>query len=183
MSGSKAVLVTGRRLEDLLDRGCIDSFDLLVAENGALLYRPSTHESTLLAAPLPGKLVEALRKRNVQPLEIGQAIVATRVPHEAAVLEAIRQTGLEFQIVFNRDAVMALPPGVNKSTGLQRALRELGLSTHEAVSIGDAENDHSFLQVSECSAAVSNAVDSLKNTADIVTKGSAGNGVIELAGC
>ena len=180
-SGRKLLLVTGRRLSDLLDVcSCAETFDYIVAENGALLYRPSTRESTLLGPPVPSNLVEALRRRGVGPLEIGEGIISTRVPHESAVLDAIREIGLERQVIFNRGAVMVLAPGVNKAAGLQRALREIGLSPHEVVGIGDAENDHSFLRLSECAVAVSNAIESIRSIAALVTQGAAGDGVVEL---
>ena len=75
---------------------------------------------------------------------------------------------------------MVLPSGVNKATGLVAALAELGLSPHNAVGVGDAENDHAFLRVCECSAAVANALPAVKDTADIVMKGDHGAGVAEL---
>jgi hypothetical protein len=68
--------------------------------------------------------------------------------------------GSELQLIFNREAVMVLPPGVNKASGMQYALRKLGFSVHETVEIGDAENDHSFLERCECAVAVANAVPS-----------------------
>ena len=73
-------------------------------------------------------------------------IVATWEPHETVVLEAIHELGLELQIIFNKGAVMVLPSGVNKATGLAAALEELRLSAHNVVGIGDAENDHAFLR-------------------------------------
>jgi hypothetical protein len=75
---------------------------------------------------------------------------------------------------------MILPAGVNKATGLAHALEKMALSPHNAVAIGDAENDHALLSLCECSAAVSNALPTLKSTADIVTKGDHGAGVVEL---
>jgi len=51
----------------------------------------------------------------------------------------IRRLGLELQIIFNKGAVMVLPAGVNKATGLTAALTELELSPHEVVGVGDAE--------------------------------------------
>jgi hydroxymethylpyrimidine pyrophosphatase-like HAD family hydrolase len=180
-SGRRAILVTGRRLDELLRLcECCDLFDYVVAENGALLYEPRSRETTLLAAPPPAQLVEALRRRGVQPLEVGKVIVATHAPHEAAVLEAIRELGLELQVIFNLNAVMVLPAGINKAAGTKLALRKLGMSPHEAVAVGDAENDHSLLQLAECSAAVANAVPSLKDIAALVTRGAAGEGVAEL---
>lgn len=179
-SGRKLVMVTGRELSDL-QRACdrLDLFDYIVAENGALLYRPSTREERPLAEPPPAAFVEALRKRGVNP-SLGRVIVATWEPHETTVLETIRDLGLELQVIFNKGAVMVLPAGVNKATGLACALEALGLSPHEAVGIGDAENDHAFLRLCECSVAVSNALPRLKESADIVTAGDHGAGVSEL---
>jgi HAD superfamily hydrolase (TIGR01484 family) len=89
-------------------------------------------------------------------------IIATWRPQEARVLEIIREFGLELQIIFNKDAVMLLPSGVNKSSGSQAALDELRLSPYNVVGIGDAENDHAFLDCCECAVAVANAIPSLK---------------------
>ena len=89
--------------------------------------------------------VTELRERGVGPLSVGRVIVATWEPHEDAVLEVIRDLGLELQVIFNKGAVMVLPSGVNKATGLAAALDELGLSPHNVVGVGDAENDHAFL--------------------------------------
>ncbi|MCI0401182.1 MAG: hypothetical protein L0Z68_07775 [Gammaproteobacteria bacterium] len=52
-------------------------------------------------------------------------------------LEVIRDLGLELQVVFNKGAVMVLPSGVNKATGLHFALSQLRLSPHNAVAIDD----------------------------------------------
>ena len=46
--------------------------------------------------------------------------------------------------------------------------------------VGDAENDHAFMRVCECSAAVANALPAVKDTADIVLKQDHGAGVAEL---
>jgi hypothetical protein len=70
---------------------------------------------------------------------------------------------------------------VSKATGLNAALAELGLSPHNVVGIGDAENDHAFLSSCECGVAVANALPTIKERADAVTKGEAGAGVEELA--
>ena len=46
--------------------------------------------------------------------------------------------------------------------------------------VGDAENDHALLAYCGCAVAVSNALQSLKDEADVVTRGSHGDGVIEV---
>ncbi len=106
--------------------------------------------------------------------------MATWEPNETAVLEVIRELGLELQIVFNKGAVMVLPAGVNKASGLEAALADLGLSAHNVVAVGDAENDYAFMQASGYSAAVANALPSIKERADLVTREARGAGVAEL---
>jgi HAD superfamily hydrolase (TIGR01484 family) len=180
-SGRKLILVSGRELEDLqrvFDR--LDLFDRAVLENGALLYLPETREEKVLAERPPEEFVRELERRGVGPVSVGRVIVATWTPHENAVLETIRDLGLELQVIFNKGAVMVLPSGVNKATGLAAALGELGLSPHNAVGVGDAENDHAFLNLCECGVAVSNALPMLKERADWVTNGDHGAGVAEL---
>ncbi|MEP6558659.1 MAG: HAD family hydrolase [Burkholderiales bacterium] len=181
VSGRRIILVTGRRLDELLAVcTCVRMFDLIVAENGGLIYNPATREETPLADPLPKAFVQALLERGVAPLEVGRVLVATSAQHRAFVQDVIWSQGLEVQVIGNRNAVMVLPAGVNKATGLEVALRELGLSRHEVVGVGDAENDHSFLRRCECAVAVSNAASSIREVAAFVTRGESGNGVIEL---
>ena len=181
-TGRRIVLVTGRELDDLMSvHSDLAIFERVVAENGALLYRPATKERRRLAEPPPPALLATLRKRGVAPLSAGEVIIATREPHETTVLDTIRELGLELQVIFNKGAVMILPPGVNKATGLTAALEELKISTHNVVGVGDAENDHSFLKLCERSAAVAGALPAIRDTADLVLDGDAGTGVSELA--
>jgi hydroxymethylpyrimidine pyrophosphatase-like HAD family hydrolase len=180
-SGRELILVTGRRLPDLQSVFArFDLFDLVVAENGALIYEPSSRSETLLGDAPPAGFVELLRKRGVSPLAVGRRIVATCTPHEQTVLKVIRELGLELQIIFNKGAVMVLPAGVNKATGLAVALERLNLSPCNVVAVGDAENDHAFLRMCGCGVAVANALDILKNDADLVTAAPRGAGVAEL---
>ena len=148
-----------------------------MAENGGLLYEPSTDKEILIGNPPSRKLVETLCDRGVTSVSVGQCVVATWSPFENIVLETIRDLGLELQIIFNKGAVMVLPAGVNKAFGLEQALKEMKLSTHNTVGIGDAENDHAFLQVCEFSAAVANALPALKEAVEMVLPADHGAGV------
>ena len=180
-SGRRVLLVTGRELDDL-QRVYPDLtvFDRIVAENGALIYDPEKRESLPLASPLPKEFVNELARRGVKPLSVGNVIVATWEPNETTVLETIRDLGLELNVIFNKGAVMVLPAGINKATGLSTALEHLGLSPHNVVGVGDAENDQAFLRACECGVAVSNALPSLKRRMDLVTTADHGRGVVEL---
>lgn len=181
-SGRDTVLVTGRELDDVLEifPQAGELFSRIVAENGGVLYQPDTNERRLLAGPPPDAFVAAMRERGVRHLGVSQTLVATVRPYERIALEAIRDLGLDLHVVFNGDAVMIVAPGVSKASGLVAALDELGLSPHGAVGVGDGENDHPLIDVCECGVAVSNAVASLREHADIVTDGVAGDGVIAL---
>lgn len=179
-SGRQCILVTGRMLRELLP--LFPQAELcarIVAENGAVLYRPSTREQRLLAPEASTALADALRAKGVMPLDVGDSIIATVRPHEVTVMEAIRDLGLEHQVIFNRESVMILPPGINKASGLKAALEELKLSPHNVVGIGDSENDHALFQASELAVAVNSAVPTLREAADWVTMRPNGAGTAE----
>jgi HAD superfamily hydrolase (TIGR01484 family) len=179
-SGRKLILVTGRHLPDLKNVfPQLDKFDRVVAENGAVLYCPEDKQESLLCEPPPGSLISAFKERGV-PFAEGRGVIATWEPHQTTVVEAIRELGLDSQIIFNKGAVMVLPSGINKSSGLAAAVKSLRLSPHNVVGIGDAENDHTFIACCECGVAVANAVPALKERTDAVTKNSNGSGVEEL---
>ncbi|WP_180899841.1 HAD family hydrolase [Martelella soudanensis] len=180
-TGRYLILVTGREINDLrhaLSR--LDLFDLIVAENGGVIYDPQADDEDALAAPPPAAFVQKLMERKVEPISIGRTIVATWHPHEGDVLAAIEELGLELQIIFNKGAIMVLPGGINKATGLAVALRRLGLLPQNVVGVGDAENDHAFLKICGCSVAVANAIPSLKTAVDIVLANDHGAGIVEL---
>jgi hydroxymethylpyrimidine pyrophosphatase-like HAD family hydrolase len=182
-SGRKIILVTGRLLSDIVEVFPeIGLCERVVADNGAVLYRPRTREHTVLAPPLPLAFIEELRRRRIPSLSVGDSIVGTVRPHEVTLLEVIRDLGLELQVIFNRESVMVVPAGVNKASGLTAALREMGLSPRNIVGIGDGENDHALLNQCEYAVAVANAVPMLKAIADWVTTRPEGQGVAELIG-
>lgn len=179
-AGRRLVMVTGRELPDL-ERVCprLDLFDRVVVENGALLFTPSSKEKRLLGPPPAAGFVDRLCDLKVQPLSVGEVIVATWEPNETAVLAAIRDLGLDLQIIFNKGAVMVLPNGINKASGLEAALEDLGVSPHNVVATGDAENDLAFMRTCGCAVAVGNALQAVKEAADMTTAALRGAGVAE----
>jgi hydroxymethylpyrimidine pyrophosphatase-like HAD family hydrolase len=175
--GRKLILATGRRLEEI--KSCIPEyqlFDRIVAENGALIFSPDTAEIHVLGEQPPIAFIEYLQQKGV-PLSLGQIIIGAWEPHQNLILEAIKLFGLEHQVIFNKGAVMILPPGVNKASGVQHALKSLNLSYHNAVVVGDAENDCSMFMAVECAVAVQNALAHVKDIADWITELPAGQGV------
>ncbi|HSU55581.1 MAG TPA: HAD family hydrolase [Candidatus Dormibacteraeota bacterium] len=180
-SGRKLIMVTGRELHDLFGVfSQANMFDLIVAENGALLHFPESRHTTPLSPPPPPEFVERLREEGVRPLSVGHGIVATQEVYRGVIEEVINELMLNWHIILNKGALMVLPIGVDKATGLVAALQALQLSPAEVAGVGDAENDFAFLQLCGCSAAVDNAIPELKNRVKLVTHGSRGAGVEEL---
>jgi hydroxymethylpyrimidine pyrophosphatase-like HAD family hydrolase len=178
-AGRGVVLVTGRILSEL--RAAFprveEEFDAIVAENGAVLDDADGIRD--LAAPVDPELAEALAHRDV-PLRQGRVLLACDAVHAEDALAEIARLGLDCQLARNRAALMILPGGVTKGSGLAEALGNLGISRHSTVGVGDAENDHALLAACELGVAVGNAVPSLQRHADLVLDQSAGAGVVEL---
>ncbi|WP_422926648.1 HAD family hydrolase [Singulisphaera sp. PoT] len=180
-SGRKLILITGRELDELLKVfPSIAIFDLVVAENGALLYDPRTKDIQLLGEAPPQVLLDRLRAAGVQSLSPGRVIVATWRPYDSVVAQIIADLGLDLCVILNKRAVMILPHGINKASGLNAGLVRLELKAGEVAGIGDAENDLDFLQVCGYSAAVANALPPVKEQCDVVMLHNHGTGVEEL---
>jgi hypothetical protein len=174
--GLRVVLVTGRILAELRDSfpDLDEHVDAVVGENGAVVSGPAG--TRLLAPPVAGELAAALAARGVR-CRRGEVLVACGGDDEHAVLDEVRRLGLDCQLVRNRSELMVLPAGVSKGVGLVEALGDLGLSAHNAIAIGDAENDHALIEVAEVGVAVANAVESLRQHADVVLDRPDGAGV------
>lgn len=179
--GRKVVLVTGRQLDDLR---CVcpdlSPFDMVIAENGGVIFSPIDHSLRALGPPPDQLLIQALKNRQVAPLEIGKVVIATVREHLPVMSDAIQELRVDSHIVLNKDAVMVLPYPVDKAFGLRHALGIFGIATNEVVGIGDAENDEAFLSICGASVAVSNALPSVKRICDHVTAQPDGAGVVEL---
>jgi len=180
-SGRTLLMVTGREIHDLFKVFSeADLFDLIVAENGGLIYQPATKETRALA-PCPSReFVDALREADVHPLSVGNVIVATHENYYGVVLQIIGELALDLQIIMNKGALMILPSQINKATGLIEALYELNVPPAAVVGVGDAENDFVFLELCGLSAAVANSVPGLKSAVTCVTRADHGAGVEEL---
>lgn len=177
--GLAVVLVTGRIASELKAAypQITDHVDALVLENGAVAVIDGATRA--LSPPVDTALDDALTDRKV-PHRRGQVLVAVDGEHAATVLDVIGELGLDCQLVRNRAALMVLPAGVTKGTGLEAVLTELNRSAHNTIAVGDAENDLSLLWTAEIGAAVADAVPSVQEHADLVLEAPDGAGVAEL---
>ncbi|OBB86050.1 HAD hydrolase family protein [Mycobacterium sp. 852002-30065_SCH5024008] len=177
--GLTVVLVTGRIRTELQAEfpHIADHFDALVLENGAVMVIKG--RTSRLAEPVDSSLDDALGERRV-PSRRGEVMVATDGEHASTVVEVIGELELDCQVIRNRSALMVLPAGVTKGTGLRAVLTGLNMSPHNTVAIGDAENDLSLFGIAEIGAAVANAISSVRRRADLVLAEPDGAGVGEL---
>lgn len=180
-SGRKLLLVTGREMDELVEIfPRLNLFDRVVAENGAILYRPQDHSEEYLAARPPEEFLDELRRRSVSPLTTGRVIVSSSADEAPRLADVIRRSGPNLEIIFNKNSVMILPRGIDKATGLRVALDELKLTVRELVAVGDGENDIPMIEIAGCGVAVAGALALVKRAADIVLSSDAGEGVMEL---
>lgn len=180
-SGRLLMLVTGRTMESLrLTCPDVDVFDLIVAENGAVLFTRETGKTTLLADPLPEEFADLCHKHGVPDLHVGQVIAATWDSFRDGVVAAVADVGCPLELSYNKGNLMILPAGVTKATGLAAALDAVGETASATVAFGDAQNDLDFLQMCGCAVAVGNALDAVKDVADIVTTATHGEGAVEV---
>jgi hydroxymethylpyrimidine pyrophosphatase-like HAD family hydrolase len=169
--GICVILVTGRRLSDLRRLlGNLDLFDAVVSENGAVAAYPALGRSVVLGPPPPPELLTELHRRQI-PFESGDCVVEAGATEASRILAILRDLELPLAIVFNRNRLMVLPQGITKATGLDEVLSSLRLSAHNALAIGDAENDHELLAACEVGAAVAWGSAALKRSADLVVEG------------
>lgn len=169
--GIVVVLVTGRILDDLRRvAGDLRFVDAVVAENGAVLAFPENGRTIVLGNPAPKSFLAALGKQGI-PATAGECVVETDAEYGQAILALIREMELPLVLAYNRGRLMILPQGVSKATGLRRVLSVLRLSEHNAIGIGDAENDHALLETCELGVAAAWGSKALQAVADQVLSG------------
>ena len=169
--GIVVLLVTGRILDELRRvAGDLHFVDGVIAENGAVLHFPDSGRTSVLAPLVPEGFIAELRRRAI-PFSTGQCLVDGDADDAPRLLEVVRSLELPLVLIFNRGRVMTSPQGVSKATGLHVALETLRLSAHNAVAIGDAENDHELLRLAEVGVAVEWGSKALRAAADMVLTG------------
>jgi hydroxymethylpyrimidine pyrophosphatase-like HAD family hydrolase len=147
-AGLRLILVTGRTFFELSRVcDCLELFEAVVAENGAVLYYPGSAMIRNQGPPPSTRLLAELDRRGIS-YQVGRVIVGAARGDEAPIREALAAAGVSRDSVYNRSALMLLPAGVSKGTGVLNALRFLGLSFHDVLAFGDAENDLPFFEVS-----------------------------------
>ncbi|MFO0700746.1 MAG: HAD-IIB family hydrolase [Nitrospira sp.] len=178
-SGHVLFLVTGRRYETVSLGRLTELFSGIVWENGAVLHHTASGETYLPFGQLDSRLLKAIEEADI-PFERGLAIAATWTPHDQALWRILSSSGSSTSIEYNKSAVMVLPPGATKGSGLERLLTLCGLSPRNLAAFGDAENDLSMLTLAEVSVAVADAVPAVIETSDVLATAPGPMGVLQI---
>jgi hydroxymethylpyrimidine pyrophosphatase-like HAD family hydrolase len=169
--GITVILVTGRILSDLQRvAGDLRLFDAVVAENGAVLTQPASGRTVIIGQPVSADFLKELARRAIKATA-GACVIEADASEAIRILPVIQEMCLPLVILFNRGRLMILSQAISKATGLREALTTLRLSAHNAVAIGDAENDHELLAACEMGVAVSWGSETLKASADAIIEG------------
>jgi hydroxymethylpyrimidine pyrophosphatase-like HAD family hydrolase len=176
-AGLQLILVTGRTFFELT-RVCsrLDLFDVVVAENGAVLHDPADNTIRDEGPPPPRRLIAAL-DRHAIPFQLGRVLLATARSYETPVRRLLAEARVERDLVRNRASLMLLPPGVSKGSGVRHALERLGLSFHDVLAVGDAENDLELFAACGFAACPCDALAEVRRVADWVFPGDGGEAV------
>jgi hydroxymethylpyrimidine pyrophosphatase-like HAD family hydrolase len=173
----RLILVTGRTFFELTRVcDCMELFDAVVAENGAVVYYPGSAMIRDQGLPVPVRLLAELDRRGIY-YQAGRVIVGTARGDEAGVKEALAATGVTRDLIYNRAALMLLPAGVSKGSGVQHVLRFLGLSPHDVLALGDAENDLPLFDACGFSGCPGDSLPAVQERVDWVFPGAHGDGI------
>ncbi len=180
-SGHALFLVTGRRFETVPLGRLGELLTGIVWENGAVLVHCASGEIYLPFGQVHPRMLKALEEAEV-PFERGMAIAATWSPHDKVVWRVLgtHPYGGAAAVEYNKGAVMILPPGAAKGSGLERLLTICGFSARNLAAFGDAENDLSMMTLAEVGVAVADAVPAVRDVADVVAGEPGPAGVLEV---
>lgn len=178
-AGGNLLLVTGETIEQLDDFSDLHRFDLVIAENGAVLYWPISRESKILTSKRSDDLLELLGERQIADT-VGDVIVSAKPPRSEQLASMVARFSADWNVIRNRDKVMILPKGTDKATGLRSALNELKVSMSHVVAVGDGQNDACMLKAAGIGVTLVSADQIAKKAADIILDKKPGDVVLEV---
>lgn len=177
----KKILATGRRLSDIPDKDVLKIFDVLVLENGTILF--SENKKEILPDNnwfvMREKIINLLNKNGIS-FVLGDVIIYSDLKNYYYIEKIIKENNFlnYVNIEFNKDSFMIMPYGWNKGKGVKIAIERIG--NGKIIAIGDEVNDISLFEIADFKIAVNNAVLELKRKADIVCNKNNGEGVLEV---
>jgi hydroxymethylpyrimidine pyrophosphatase-like HAD family hydrolase len=176
--GLRVILVSGREYATLARIARhLGTIDAVVAEDGAVVDSPFAGRPKRFGESTGLRVRRRFAGASLRGVEYGQVVVS--LPRRSARRAARLVSRLAVTFSFNADRVMIVPRGVNKATGVRRAMKGMRLPPNAFAAIGDGENDLPLLRAAALSGAVRNAVSRLRAVADYTCRAAVGAGVRE----
>lgn len=174
-------LATGRSVKYV--KGLCKKFKIwraIIAENGAVIYFPSTKKTITINTEYMKKAKKIVRAMNLEETTIGKVIASINEKDEEKVMLALKE--IEDHLTFERNAneIMITPKGVEKGLGVRIAMQYLNIDLDDTMVIGDGENDVSMFLNPGFKIALANANEKLKKLANHTTMSPSVNGMKEI---
>lgn len=119
--------------------------------------------------------------REMEPMSAPKVVIVVDPSMTPGIMHDIQTMHPSLSVTQSSPYVVEImPPGIDKSYGLRMVCDRLGIDREEVVAFGDNKNDISMIGWAGLGVAVANAVDELKDVADIVASGEMSDGVQEV---
>ncbi len=119
--------------------------------------------------------------REMEPMSAPKVVIVVDPSMTPGIMHDIQAMHPSLSVTQSSPYVVEImPPGIDKSYGLRMVCEHLGIDREEVVAFGDNKNDISMIGWAGLGVAVANAVDELKDVADIVASGEMSDGVQEV---
>jgi phosphoglycolate phosphatase (TIGR01487 family) len=183
--GLKVIYVTGRSsLEAFVLAVFGGTTQLSVGENGGVITTaPDNH--LLLASKencLEGYKVlnQNIEKVQMKPVfnRLTEVVLARTFDLQEGI-NILEENGLDLTLSDSKYAYHINEKGIDKGSGLQKALEFLNLDAKKTVAIGDSETDLPLFNICGSSVTLNNADDFVKAKATHVVSGNAGKGLVD----
>ncbi|MBW2992239.1 glycosyltransferase [Candidatus Woesearchaeota archaeon] len=179
--GIDLILSTGRVVH-YIKRLC-ERFKIwraVVAENGAVIYFPSTRKTITINTSAMTKAKKIVKSLNLPGTTIGKVITSNRWEDKDLIIEKLGKLAKKVNFVKNVDELMVVPKGVDKGVGLRLAMQYLNIDMDKSIAVGDGENDIDMFLNPGFKIALANADEKLKRFANQITKYPSTKGIREI---
>jgi len=175
------ILATGRNIR-YVKRLCknFNIWKCIIAENGAVLYFPSTKKTISTNTAHMKKAKKMIKELNISKKVIGKIIVSINNKSVPLVKEKLGKLSERVKFVRNVNETMIIPLDVDKGNGLQLAMQYLNIDMEKTIIIGDGENDVDMFLNPGFKIALANANKKLKKLANQVTEKCSTSGIKEI---
>ncbi len=174
-------LATGRSVKYV--KGLCKKFKIwraIIAENGAVIYFPSTKKTITINTEYMKKAKKIIRAMNIEGVTIGKVIASINEKDEEKVMLVLKEMEDHLTFEKNADEIMITPKGVEKGLGVRIAMQYLNIDLDDTMVIGDGENDVSMFLNPGFKIALANANEKLKKLANHTTMSPSVNGMKEI---